>query len=91
MFEVLRDVEEDLLLLQSALCVLVSTLLDFECVQLLVLELQCQPDGREVSPTKFLQGDVLSINNFIDVHRVVAFNLVILEILVRRSRFVGLT
>jgi len=43
--EILRDVEEDLLLLQRTLCVLISTLLDFECIQLLVLKLQCEPDG----------------------------------------------
>ena len=43
--EVLGDVVEDLLLLQRTLCVLLSTLLDFECIQLLVLKLQCEPDS----------------------------------------------
>jgi len=42
--EVLRDIIEDLLLLQSALGVLIGTLLDFQSVELLVLKLQCKPN-----------------------------------------------
>ena len=60
---VARNVKEDLFLLHRALRVLGGTLLNLESIELLVLQLQGKPHSREVTPTKFLQDDILVIND----------------------------
>ena len=61
--EVASHVIQDLLFFHGALSVLVRAFLNFESIQLFVLQLQGEPDSREVAPTKFTQNDVSIVNN----------------------------
>ena len=58
------DIEQDFFLLQSALRVLVCTLLDLQSVKLFVLELQGEPNGGKVAPAELFKDDVLVVENF---------------------------
>lgn len=51
-------IKADLLFFKSALSVFLSCLLNFECVELFVLQLESEPHRAEMAPPQFLQDHV---------------------------------
>jgi hypothetical protein len=56
--EVGCDIVANLFFFKSALSVFLSRLLNFECVQLFVLQLECEPNRAEMAPAQLLEDHV---------------------------------